>query len=351
VLAALILALLPAAMSSAPRSARTPSAREQVLYYRARIAQTPDQFPLYAQLAKACLDRARETHDPSDLGDARAAAAKSISLQPSYEAYLVAAQIESFAHRFERARQWARKAQRASVNGRFVPDPLVRSILVECALGLGEDHEAAALLEDGRVKGDDFWTAASLGKWLAASGRTAEAVSAFETAEGLAGREGENAFAAWAQCAAAKALLDAGRVAEARGYVERAEALDPGSILVRLHRARLEEASGDPGEALRVYEEMIPDNPDPEVHRLAFVAARRAGDREAAARHFEAAERGFQAAIRAGEVYTLGPLAQLYADAGVHPRRARELARENLRYKRDRAARATAEAAERASSP
>jgi hypothetical protein len=56
-------------------------------------------------------------------------------------------------------------------------------------------------------------------------------------------------------------------------------------------------------------------------------------------RHFSAAQAAFRLALDAGEVYTLEALARLYLAADVRLAEALELARRNLDYKRDAAAR------------
>jgi tetratricopeptide (TPR) repeat protein len=99
------------------------------------------------------------------------------------------------------------------------------------------------------------------------------------------------------------------------------------------------EAQGHPAAALASYEALLARDDDPEVRRRAAGLARRLGRREEARRHVEAAERSLSRAVDAGEVYPLEALARLYHEAGIHPERARRLARRNLEYKRDRSAR------------
>jgi len=60
----------------------------------------------------------------------------------------------------------------------------------------------------------------------------------------------------------------------------------------------------------------------------------------------DVAEQGLERPLAAGEVYTLGALARLYADAGRNLDRALALAQENLLWKRDREAFATLRAVE-----
>jgi len=115
---------------------------------------------------------------------------------------------------------------------------------------------------------------------------------------------------------------------------------------VRVHRAKLNEREGRLAEALLVYESILGDDPDPAIEARAFVVASRLGREESAARHFAAAEQGLERPLGAGEVYTLGALARLYADAGRNLDRALALAKENLRWKRDREAFAALQAVE-----
>jgi hypothetical protein len=74
---------------------------------------------------------------------------------------------------------------------------------------------------------------------------------------------------------------------------------------------------------------------DATVHAAAARIARSVGDSERAERHYVAARAVFQRAIDAGEFYTLGALARLYADAGVELDEAAKLARAHAEIVRD----------------
>ncbi len=315
-----------------------PSAIERIDYYSNRIAQSPRLYPMYTQLGLACLDRARETHDPVWLAKAREAEVTALSLQDNFESMMAMAAIQNYAHRFEEAIRWGERAAAASVDGSAERDPAVASMLVEARLGLGQVAEAGRLVPSSVAGTRDFHSASALGRWLAASGRFEEAVTAYARAAAFAREGGAATLAAWAEAAAAAALLDAGRSAEARGHVEAAARLDPGATVVQLRRAEVEQAEGRSAEALNILEALLREDPDPAIEARAYAVARGAGALESAERHFDAAERGLEHAIDAGEVYTLGPLAQLYADAGRYLPRALALARENLKWKRDREA-------------
>ena len=283
-------------------------------------------------------NRARETHDPALLAQARDAEARALSLQDNFEALLAMAAIQNYAHRFEDAIRWGNRAAAAAVNAPYIPDPAVTAMLVEAYLGLGQVDEAGRLVPPPGTEAADFHSAASLGKWLAASGRADDAVRAYGRAADLARSAGASEAAGWAAAAAAGVLIETGQLPAARAHLETAAALDPRATSVRARRAQLNSAEGRLSDALAGYEAILIDDPDPVIAAQAYVAAARLGKTTAAARHFAAAERGFDSAIAAGEVYTLGPLAMLYADAGVHLDRALALAQENLRWKRDREA-------------
>ena len=348
VLPALLAACAAVGQHGAPRFVAADGCRPadpaeaRIRYYTERLAEAPGLSPMYTQLGLAYLDRARETHEPIWLARAREAEATALALQDNFESQMAMAAIQNYAHRFADAIGWCERAAAASVNGPWIRDPAVTAALVEAYIGLGRADEAGALVSPPSSSRPDFYASVAYGKWLAATGRTTEAVEAFGTAAGLARSQHVPALAAWAEAAAAGALLDARRLAEAPAHLAIAEALDPCAVSVRVHRAELEELEGRHGAALAAYDAILRDNPDPVVAAHAFTLAQRLGNRAAAARHFTAAERGLERAIAAGEVYTLGPLAKLYADAGTNLERALALAEENLRWKRDREALATA---------
>lgn len=318
--------------------AAEPTAAERVEHYSGRIAKNPGLYPLHTQLALACLDRARETHDPSWLARARAAAATAQAIQDNYDSLLALAAIENYAHRFDEALRWARRAAEASVNGPAWPDPVVSAALVEAHLGLGQVQEAGRLVPASPGEIRDYEAAAARGRWLAAADRPDDATSAWGVAAALAAQAGESERSAFAEAMAGGVLLDAGRPAAAKPHIESAARIDATLPAVVLHQAELELAEGNPAGALARLESHLAGNPDPAIEALAYEAALRAGDPARAERHYAAAEKGLERAIAAGEVYTLGALARLYATAGRSLDRALFLAQENLRWKRDREA-------------
>lgn len=177
--------------------------------------------------------------------------------------------------------------------------------------------------------------AAALGNWLVSQRRHDEAAGAFQIASTLAHAAGVRELVVWAEVSAAGVFIDSHRPESARLHLERATALDARNVRLRLHQAELLGAEGNHMDALAVHEALLKERNDPEIHRKAFDLARQLGQRSKAQLHFDAAEEGFQRAIDASEIYTLGALAQLYCDAEVKLQQALALAERNLQYKRD----------------
>ena len=299
-----------------------------------KLSEHPRLFAVYTQLAAAYLDKARETHDPTFLAKGRDAVERSVAIQPNVPAFTVMAALCNFAHGFDCALEWGRRAAAANP-----ADTAVTAFLVEAYMGLGRYEEAAKLLPLPGARSGDFYTAAALGQWLASQLRYDEAVDAFLDAAKLAGAGGMNDLAVWAEVSAAGALLDWGRPAPARSHLDAATRLGPRNRVVwtmlQLHWAEFYEAGGRLEEAVAVYESLLQEQEDPAIHHKAFLVARWLGQEDRANKHFEAAEQGYQRVIDAGEVYTLGGLARLYADGDVNLEHALALARRNLEYKRD----------------
>jgi tetratricopeptide (TPR) repeat protein len=332
------------------KATKAPGIDDRIAYFERQLAAQPRLYPALVQLGEAYLDKASETHDPSWIGRARQALERSLAIQPTFEAYLLHVRLGNHTHRFKDALLWGQRAVEASVNGSFAIDPMLVPALVEAHMGLGQDDEARKLLPPRAAEADSYHTAVAGGHYLAARDQPDQAVAAFLRAAALAEKR-EPAMAAWACVRAAGVLLDSGRAVEARPHLDRARAVDPSGKLLRLHQAELELAERRPAEALRLYEDVLAESPDPDVHHQAYRVARQLGDAGRTRRHFEAAERGFLRAISAGEVYTLGGLAQLYLEAGVKLDEALALARRNLEWKRDAEARATLEALEAKRTP
>jgi tetratricopeptide (TPR) repeat protein len=307
-----------------------------VRFYSERIASDPQHYPSYALLGEAYLDEARETLDPRRLADARAALARSMEIQPNFEAMKAMAAVSNFSHRFEDAIRWATTARDT-----WPTDPEITALLVEAHMGLGEYDAAEKLLPAPGAPIEDFHSAAALGEWLTSQRRPAEAEAAFAKAAALARAQDVPELTAWAETSAGAAWLDAGKWEKARPHFDAAALLDPTNRRLRIHEAEYSEALGRHTEALAGYESLLAERDDPEVHRRAASIARALGRTAEAQRHFDAAERGFRRALDAGEIYTLGGLARLEADAGVRLQEALALATRNLEYKRDVEARAT----------
>ena len=339
-MAVLALALAGAAGCHRPPavSPESPPAAEvdqRIAFHERQVATAPRLYPAKVELAAAYLDKASVTHDPSWLARARSALGEALTIQPTYEAFLVQTRLANHTHRFSDALAWGSRAAAASVNGAGNMDPMLVPALVEAHLGLGQDEQAGQLLpEQGDARYvNNHHLAVAQGHWLAAQRRTDEAVAAFRQAAALARTEPD--LMAWAEVRAAGALLDNDRPGEAVALLTDARRLDPRSTLLRLHEAELAVAQGDPRAALALYQEVLAGEPSPDVHAAAFALARQIGDHTLARSHFEAAEAGYRRAITVGEVYTLGGLAQLYLTAEVNLDEALRLAERNLQYRRD----------------
>ncbi len=313
-----------------------PSSDERIRYYSEKVSQHPRHYPAYALLGGAYLDKARQTHNPDFLREARRNLQRSLEIQPTFHALKTMAGLCNFAHRFEEALQWARDAAEASPT-----DTYVVSIAVEAYLGLGRDSDAAKQFLSEDTEPSDFHIAAARGHWFESQKRFNEAAAAFSKAAAFARTQRAVELVVWAEVSAAGTLLDSGQLKRAQSHLDTAVQLDPENVYLSIHRAELLEKEGRPGEALARYEAAIRRSKDPVIHAKAFMVAHRLGHEQTWRQHFEAAERGFLEAINAQEVYTLGALARLYAAANTNLEKALALAKRNLQYKRDAEAKRT----------
>lgn len=346
VLAAAAWPRLEAAADDRPPAAkRSPSIQARVDFYERQVARFPKHYTACAMLGDAYLDRARSSHDAADLARAQAILERSLSIQESFEAYRTLAALANFRHRFADALRWGRLAAQA-----LPPDTGVTALRVESHLGLGQLTQALKLLPDSDPPPNDFHLAAALGAVRVEQGKPDEAVKAFLKASEVAAGLHVPELAQWARVRAAGAWLDAGHADRARPLLEAAAKLDPTDPFLRLHQAELLAADGHHAEALAAIEGLLRAQDDPALHARAASLARKLGREVEARRHFEAAERSFRNALERGEIFPLEALARLYLDAGLKPDEARALARRNLQFKRDRAARQLMERAQRSPS-
>ncbi len=328
-------ALLSAACT---RTAPPPEGFERKLaYYGGIIAKNPDHYPAHASLAEAYLEKARKTSDPAYLAMAREHVKRSIAIQPNYQAFKVFALIQGFAHRFSESIEWANKASASSAD--VGPDPETASILVDGYLGLGESDKAKEVID--KLGDESFYASAAKGHYFKAIGNNAEAADEFQKASRFALMQNASEAQAWAEVMTAGVWLDSGDPDRASPFLEKAEKISTGNKAAAIHRAEYLVAKGKTEDALTVYRSLLKKADDGEIHRRMFVLLRKMDRTEEAAAHFKEAEQLFRKAINAGEIYTLGELAQLLCDAGERLGEARKLSNENLKYKRDKQALAT----------
>ncbi|MCH8243139.1 MAG: tetratricopeptide repeat protein, partial [Planctomycetes bacterium] len=262
---------------------------------------------MYAQLAEAYLQKARDTHDPTLLRKARKNLRRSIEIQPNFHAFKIFTALCNFSHRFEEALVWGARAAEGSPG-----DTAVTAMLVEASLGLGRYAAAKKLLPPNGAEPPDFYAAFSQARWLASQDRVDQAVDAFRKAARFARADHDRELVAYCWVSAAGILLDAGKPDRAREHLVKASTLDPCNVELQIHKAELLEADGQISEALLLYAKVIAISNNAEVHARAFALAKRLGEDLRAQKHFKAAEDGFLKALQAGEVYTLGALARLY---------------------------------------
>ena len=193
---------------------------ERIATYKKWVKRHPMHYLPRVQLGEAMLEQARLTQDPIAIAQARESLLRSLELQPNFRAYRALSALSNFTHRFEDALHWSKLASEA------VPhDTSLLAQRVEALLGLERVDDVARLLAG--VPGRDFFSAVSLGRWHAASGRVDEAVEAFATAVELADEARVKELGVWARVAAGAVLLDSGRPEEAAPHLKRAAAVDP----------------------------------------------------------------------------------------------------------------------------
>lgn len=313
----------------------SPSFREvdaRISYYQKRVESEPRLYPAFALLGAAYLDKARCTHDPVWLARSREALARSMEIQPSFDAMKSIAAVCNYAHRFENALNWIDRAA-----GAMPEDTSLLAMRVEALLALGRATEAQRAVA-ASTSTSDFYVAAAKGQVASVMNQPDDARAAFLVSAEAARSQKANQLQAWALVMAAGTLIDSGRASDAKPLLDSARALDPDSVDLAIHDAEILEAEGQSESALATYAHIANNSNDPVLHAKSFSLARKLGHQREAAAHFKAAESGFQKAIDAGEVYTLEALAMLYLEAGESVERVRSLAMENYKYKRDRSA-------------
>lgn len=306
-----------------------------------RVAADPNLYPAQADLASACLEKAKVTLDPDAVKCARRSARASLDVQQSYEGFAALAGVEAFSHHFEGCLDAAVHA-----HGAYPEGGAMFALQVECLVGAGRIEQARRLVadtaapvrSDGRPSAFDFYRTVARAALARADDDASKAVRAYEEAAVFAEAQKERGLQSWALVQAAGLLLDHDRAQEARPFLVRARATGPANVDLQAHEAELLAASGDKNAALAEFERLALLSPLPEPRVRAWRLAASLDQGPKAQRYYDEAEATMRRPIDAGEVYTLDMLAHLYLEAGVHVDQALALAQRNLEFKKDEAA-------------
>lgn len=306
------------------------SIEQRIDFYTKKLQQHPTLFVVHTQLAAAYLDKARENLDPKWLKLAEQSLEKSLKIYPSFDGYKGMLALNAYRHRFADARKWGEQAHKT-----FPDDIEVIALLAEADLGLNEIAEAEKRIQPYSSNPEHFHIFTTQAMILKTKQQWDAAREKFMQAEQIAKVQGYPIAAVWARTNAAGMLIDSGRAKEARADLEAATAMRKGDTILRLHWAEYHEGVGELHKALSIVESMLEDADHPSFHARAYRLSLALGKKDAAKAHFDAAERGYLAPLDAGEIYSLGSLAQLYCDANVHLDKALAYAQRNLEFKRD----------------
>ncbi len=317
------------AQAQAP-GAPEPTIDQRIEFYTKKLEQHPRLFVVHTQLAAAYLDKAREALDPKWLKLADKSLDDSIKIYANFDAYKGKLVLNAYRHQFAEARRWGELAHKL-----FPDDHEVIAVLVESDLGLGDIDSAIKRLPPLGSEPMFFHIAVAMANIYKAQGKYDGARKLFLKAEQLAHGQRFTSLAMWARTNAAGMLIDSGHAQEARADLDAATAIRKGDAILRLHWAEYHDALDEPEKALTILESMLEDAPHPSFHFFAYRMAKKLGDAEKAKAHYAAAEKGYLLPLAAGEIYTLGSLANLYCEADVNLQQALEYAQRNLQYKRD----------------
>lgn len=306
------------------------SIEQRINFYTKKLQQHPTLFVVHAQLAATYLDKARESLDPKWLKLAEQSLEKSLKIYPSFDGYKGMLAFNAYRHRFAEARKWGEQAHKT-----FPEDIEVIALLIEADLGLNEIKVADQRLQPLLNLPEHFHILTSQALILKAKEQWDAAREKFLRAEQIANAQGFPVAAVWARTNAAGMLIDSGRAKEARVDLDAATAIRKGDAILRLHWAEYHDGLDEPAKALTILESMLEDAPHPSFHFFAYRMAQKLGDTKKAKAHYAAAEKGYLLPLEAGEIYSLGSLANLYCEADVNLQQALEYAQRNLQFKRD----------------
>jgi len=307
----------------------TAEADANIARLRAELERFPTSFTAMVLLAQGHFLKAQQVHDARPLKEARELVARSVALQPTYEASLLSARIAAFSHHFAQALTHAEAAQNATPFEGL--DPAALAIRVEALLALGQPDAAQALVEQS--DSPHFQTAAARYQLARAQRDWPRARAALAQARTEAQRFGAKEMVGWTLVSESRTFLEEGRLAEAEKTLRQAERTDPHSHDGYLAWVELIDRQGDPEAALELCRDLLAHGDAAVAHR-AFLLAKKLGRDPQAEEAFRIAERAYRSQLELGEVHTAGALAQLYLDRG-DGAQALPLAERNLEFRKD----------------
>lgn len=296
--------------------------------YERRVKEQTDALD-FRTLGLLYLEKGRSDGDVARFEAAAEAFGRAAELFPSDVEIRIGSAAAAFAvHEFDKARTVA--AEVYGVTGRV--DAL--ALMFDAALAMGDYEEAEGLLDELMAAvGDQPGLLVRRAEWARLNGRVEELRSISDEILTSIADSSNPRFRSWFDAFVAQLLFDLGEYARGLALAETAVEADPESPLARVVLARHLAATGEPGRARTIYEEVVEAVPDP-TYLAELVSLHEAtGQTERADAVYEAIAVSAEIARGTG-VYDQA-LAVALADRGDNPDLAVEIADANLSTRQD----------------
>jgi tetratricopeptide (TPR) repeat protein len=246
------------APSAGPVSARTASLTDGITGLQSELERLPTNHVAWAQLGSAYVEQARLTADPAYYAKADGALTRSLELQPADNdtALTGQASLAAARHDFSAALRLADEALTINSSG-----ATAYAVKTDALVELGRYEQARVALQrmlDLRP-GIGAFTRASYA--LELQGDVAGARTALERALGVATTPADEAFVHYYL---GELAWNSGDLPGARTAYEAGLAADPGYVPARAGLAKVLAASGDVEAAVREYDQVVSQQPQPE---------------------------------------------------------------------------------------
>ena len=309
------------------------SATDKIIdFYESQIKRSPDDYFNYNRIGELYIRKARETGDLSYYDIAEEFLNKAIGLNiNNYPSYIYLGQVSSSRHDFAETLRHAQKA--IEINDK---EASAYGIMGDAYIELGKYEKAKKAYEKMAKLKPSLFSLSRLSHIKDITGDTGGSISDMKKSISYGVRHRlpkENI--AWAEVILGSMYFNKGDLKNAETHYKKSLSLLENYYLALEHIAELNAVTGNYDQAIKVYNQVLEINPNPDFYiALADVFVKQ-GNQDRATELYKIAKAKYETYLNNGFNGYLGHHAQFYADKEIDIQKALQLAKKDLEIKKD----------------